>query len=244
VQRLLTSHPEVLIWGEHGGHLHDLIQASKRIQNFDETKSAPARVEFAERGHHGWIANLMPEPTTVLDATRAYLETMFVAPAAAAGRPRWGFKEVQLGFEDAEAIRELFPALRVVHVTRDPRDVLSSIEVWERKIPGWFRAITEHSMQRWADVNTSFLGDRKTRPWVSSWRYEDIVADPESFVLAMADFIEVDPAELDRSVFERVVGDYPGVARERKPFSELPRDMRKLVDPHVRAVAAAYGYSL
>jgi hypothetical protein len=244
VQRLLISHPEVMVWGEHGGHLHDLIEASSNLRKFDEAKGAAAREQFAERGTDGWIATLLPEPGIVAGAARAYLEALFAAPAVALGRPRWGFKEVRFGLKDAEAIRELYPLTRVIHVTRDPRDQLSSIDYWERTAPGWFRQMTRNSMRQWTEVNSSFLEGLAERRWISSWRFEDIVADPDRFVATISDLIEVDPGDLDKAVFERRVSDYPGVNRRSRPFDQLPRSMRKLLDRELKAVAEAYGYSL
>src|SRR5919206_3702635 len=60
VQRLLTSHPDIMIWGEHGGHLRDLLAMTDVLVRWDEYVSAPAREAFERGGHSSWMANLLP----------------------------------------------------------------------------------------------------------------------------------------------------------------------------------------
>lgn len=245
VQRLLTSHPDVLIWGEQRGSLLELLRASRTLREWNEVHGAAARGAFARGGHQAFIANLLPEPSTVDEAARAYLRTLFAAPAAAEGAGIWGFKEVRLGLEFAEWMRELFPETRVVHVTRDPRDVLSSLEWWERSEEHvWARHYTEIALNAWVTVNESFVEAADRLPWLQSWRYEDVVADPESFVHALAELTELDPAALRRSVFGRRIAGFSDERRDLVPFERLPADVRGLVDDRVRAVAARYGYVL
>jgi hypothetical protein len=178
IQRLLSSHPDILVWGEHGGQVRDVLEASRSMEMWDEgVQGSVLRKEFDEDEHQGWIANLLPGPEAFADAARAYLDTLFASPAAARGRQRWGFKEVRFGLDEASWVRDLYPGTRVVHVTRDPRKVLISLDSWERGGGFWQRAFTEETMRRWRDVNDSFLGAREGADWVSSWRFEDVVAD-------------------------------------------------------------------
>ena len=246
VQRLLSSHPEVLVWGENGGHLGDILRASRTLQEWDEGVAGRARDVYEDGGHQSWMANLLPPPETVADAARAYLETLFAAPAAARGRPRWGLKEVRFGVAEAETIRELHPGTRVVHVTRDPRKVLVSLAAWEEQQNWWRRSFTERAVTRWKEVNESFLGEREESDWVSSWRLEDIVADSGHFADEVARFLGLDADALDRSVFDRPLHGYPGGKRgELRTFDELAPDLRALLDaPDMRRLAAAYGYEL
>jgi hypothetical protein len=213
---------------------------------WDEGLSPPARAAFDEAGHQSWMANLLPEPATVLDAARAYVRTLFAAPAASRGRSRWGFKEVRFGLEEAEALRELFVDTRVIHVTRDPRDVLRSLDWWEGVNADWTREFTQRAIADWLRVNESFLDGGRARPWVESWRYEDIAADPDGFTAAAARLLEITPGDLDRSVFDRRVYGYEGSGpRQLRSFVELPPDLQALIDDdRLEAVAAAYGYQL
>src|SRR4051794_21878773 len=207
VQRLLSSHPEVLIWGEHGGHLSPILEASKTLELWDRNVSQKAREEYAINGYQSFMANLLPDPVTVAEAARAYLTTLFALPAEAQGRPRWGFKEVRFGLPEAEAIRELFAGTRVIHVTRDPRDILVSLDRWERLRAWWKREYTVAAIGDWVHVTQSFQPDPQERPWAISWRYEDVVAKPDRFTEAVAELLQLEVGKFDRSVFERRVSE-------------------------------------
>jgi hypothetical protein len=246
IQRLLSSHPEVLVWGENGGHLREVLHGSRTLQEWDEGVAGQARDVYDDGGHQSWMANLLPPPETVADAARAYLHTLFAAPAAERGRPRWGLKEVRFAREDAEAVRELHPGTKVVHVTRDPRKVLVSLAAWEEQRAWWRRSFTVRALGRWKEVNESFLSAREGSDWVSSWRLEDVLADTGAFTGTVARFLDLDPAALDRSVFETRLHGYPGGKRGAlQTFEDLAPDLRALLDdPELRSVAAAYGYQL
>jgi sulfotransferase family protein len=244
IQRLLSSHPDVMIWGEHGGHLRQILEASRTIRQWDEGVSQRAREDFEARGHQSWMATLLPEPAVVGDAARAYMRTLFAAPAAARGRSRWGFKEVRFGLEEAEAVRELFASTRVLHVTRDPRDVLRSLEVWERTGTEWQPAWTANTMADWTRINRSFLDAGRDLDWVRSWRYEDIVASPDEFVDGLSRLLDLDPAALDRRVFDVRVSTYGTQGEAPRAWEELPGRLRALIDAPLREVAAAYGYAV
>ena len=247
IQRLLCSHPDILVWGEHGGQVRDVLAASQALQRWDEgVRGSVLRAEFEEDAHQGWIANMLAGPEAFADAARAYLDALFAAPAAARGRRRWGFKEVRFGLAEATLIRELYPGTRVVHVTRDPRKVLVSLDSWERGEGFWQRAFTEDTMRLWRDVNDSFLPERDGSDWISSWRFEDVVAAPGDFTETVARFLSIERNDLDESVFERPLHGYP--TDPRKPlraFDELEPDLRVLLDdPGLRRIAEAYAYEL
>jgi hypothetical protein len=247
VQRLLTSHPDVLVWGEHGGGVRDVLEASRTMKLWDDgVQGDVLRREFEEDAHQGWIANMLAGPDAFANAARAYLDALFAAPAAERGRRRWGFKEVRFGLEEANLVRDLYPDTRVVHVTRDPRKVLVSLDSWERGQGFWQRSFTQESMRRWRDVNDSFLTERDGSDWISSWRFEDITEDPGDFTEKMAAFLALDRADLDESVFDRPLHGYPKDPRkELRPFDELDADLRALLDDaDLRRVAAAYDYEL
>jgi Sulfotransferase family len=247
VQRLLTSHPDVLVWGEHGGQVRDVLEASRSMKLWDEgVQGHVLRSEFERDGHQGWIANMLAGPEAFANAARAYLEALFAAPAAQRGRQRWGFKEVRFGLAEAESVRDLYPDVRVIHVTRDPRKVLISLDSWERGQGFWQRSFTEESMRRWREVNDSFLPARDGSDWVSSWRFEDVTADPGRFTEEMAAFLGLKRADLDESVFDKPLHGYPADPRkELRPFEELDPDLRTLLDdPDLRRVAEAYEYAL
>lgn len=246
VQRLVSSHPDALIWGEHGGHLHSLHAVTKALEHWDRSFGPSGREGFARDAHHSFMANLVPGEEPVSAAARAYILELFANPAAALGRPRWGFKEVRYGLEEVEWLSGLFPGLRAVHVTRDPRAVLLSLDDWERSPTPWERPQTREALGDWLRINRSLLGSE--HPHVRSFRYEDIVAAPDEFVPGLAGFLGLDAERIDRGVFERRVHtEGPAGRRPRtlRKFEELPDDLRALARaPEMVDIARAYGYGL
>ena len=243
VQRLLTSHPRILIWGEQGGHFAELLPLVDVLRAWDDNVARHGLEAFEANTHHGWLANMLPGRTSIDDAVRAYVQALFADPARARGRPCWGFKEVRLDRGHMLALQRLFPSIRVVHITRDPRDVLRSLDAWERADAFWQRDYTKIAVDSWRTVNESFLD--ADDDWVLSVRYEDVVADPEAFVNRVAGLVKTDATQFDRSVFARKVRDYAGDGPAPQPWSELPEDLRALLDDDgFRAVAAAYSYDL
>jgi Sulfotransferase family len=247
VQRLLSSHPEVLIWGEHAGQLRELLAVGEHLSGWSAEHGEPGRLGYARSGHQSFMANLTPESVHIDDAVRAFLEVLFAKPAADAGRPVWGFKEVRYGFAEAAAVQKLFPDCRVVHIVRNPRDILRSLEVWERG--EWPRSDTELAIEDWVRVGASFWAPEAELPaWVLRMRYEDLIADPESWRVRIAEYCGLAPELLDARVFDRrihAVGLGGRVRRSILDFAELPASMRALLDSdEVRRVATACGYPL
>lgn len=247
IQRLLSSHPDVLIWGEHAGQLRQLLAVAERLHGWTADLGEVGRLGYARSGHQSFMANMTPEAAAVDDAVRGFVEALFARSAAAMGRPVWGFKEVRYGLAEAAALRALFPGCRVVHIVRDPRDILRSLEVWERG--GWPRADTELAISDWARVGASFWRpDAELPSWVLRVRYEDLTADPESWRVRIAEHCGLAPELLDARVFDRRIHAVGLGGRARRTildFAELPPSMRALLDgEEVRRVAAACGYSL
>lgn len=205
---------------------------------------------MATSGYQGFIANLTPERSHVDEACRAFIETFFAKPALALGRPIWGFKEVRYGLHDALLLQGLFPRLRVIHIVRDPRDVLRSLDNWEGH-PGWTRRNTEEALQYWLQVSGSFIGsaaDCDLRTSILIIRYEDLIADTHGWSAAIANHCGLDAESFDHTVFDnRVHTDlsYGETDRELRQWSELPASLRSLVDDQeIQKVASAYGYDL
>jgi Sulfotransferase family len=250
VQRLLCSHPRVMIWGEHAGQLRPILAAVERLRFWTEQDAVIARDELAASGYHGFIANLTPERSSIDSACRAFIETLFAQPALEIARPIWGFKEVRYGLSDVLLLQGLFPRLRVVQIVRDPRDVLRSLDDWERH-PEWTRRNTEAALRHWLTVAGSFIGSRadpNLRSLILTIRYEDLTADARRWSAAIAHHCELDEELLDRTVFDNRVHSPRGCGpldRELHEWSQLPASLRALVDDEdIHTVASAYGYDL
>lgn len=250
VQRLLTSHPGVLIWGEHGGHLDRILSATEGLLSWSEEFGRDAREEFERNAYQGWLANLTPDRDRIFDALRRFVEALYAEPAAAQGRPIWGFKEVRYSLTEARRLYRLFPDLAVILLIRDPRDVLRSLDEWERWSGGvWTRERTELTMQHWRRVAESFLpGTAVGSPPVLRLRYEDLVGDPAGTCEIVGKHTGLDPNAFDRNVFAKRIHIGEGLAhfgRDLREWGELPDSMRQLLDPpEIRQLAHACGYDL
>ena len=250
IQRLLCSHPRVRIWGEHVGQLRPVLTAGRRLRLWTEANGMAGRNELATSGYQGFIANLTPERDDIDKACVAFIESLFATPARDAGRPIWGFKEVRYGLPEVLSLRELFPHLRVVHVVRDPRDVLRSLDEWERS-GGWDRVDTELSLRNWLSVAGSFVAsatDPHLRSFILPVRYEDLVRFNQGWTKAIADHCNLEADLLDNSVFGQRVhtaGARGRVDRRLREWSDLPESMHALIDDEeLHMVASTYGYDL
>ena len=208
------------------------------------------RNELGGQWISGFIANLTPERSDVDDACVSFIDTLFATPARDAGRPIWGFKEVRYGLPDVLVLRELFPQLRVVQLVRDPRDVLRSLDEWERS-PGWSRVDTEQSLRHLAQRGRQLrrLGHRPVSAQLHpSGPLRGSVHFSEWWTTAIAEHCSLEADLLDRSVFDQRVhtaGPRGRTDRQLRDWSGLPASLRALVeDEDVHMVASTYGYDL
>jgi hypothetical protein len=249
VQRLLSSHPDVLIWGEHAGQLRPVIAAMSRLRVWSNEDGMEARAAFEHDGYQSFMANLTPESGRVDEALRQFLQALFAAPAAALGKSVWGLKEVRYGLPEARALHHLFPDAVVIHVVRDPRDVLRSLDVWEHQYTWWPRRSTESAVRDWHRVAESFLySTADMSPPVLRLRYEDLIAEPAMAMEMIGAHTSLDPAKFDRDVFARkihITGPDGERARMIPDWGSLSPPLRALLDDDdLRMVAAACGYEL
>ena len=250
IQRLLSSHPAVLIWGEHAGQLRQILAAGRRLHEWAAEHGRLGRLGYERAGHQSFMANLTPEDVHIDEAVRAFIETLFARPAESLGRPVWGFKEVRYGLAEAIALHGLFPDCRVVHIVRDPRDVLRSLDVWERAAGGgWPRSDTEIVVSDWTRVAGSFWPLSADVPaWVLRVRYEDLTADPMRWRTRIAEHCGLEADQLDTTVFDKRIhaaGLRGRTRRDIRDWVDLPASMRALLDDdQVRLVSGACGYDL
>jgi hypothetical protein len=249
IQRLLSSHPSVLVWGEHAGELSKILAVGERLGAWSAELGETGREGYARSGHQSFMANMTPESDCVDEAVRAFIQALFAKPAAAAGRPLWGFKEVRYDLAEARALHRLFPDCRVVHIVRDPRFILRSLEVWERSDGPWTRSDTEQVVRDWTRVAASFWAVPADVPaWVLPVRYEDLVAGPMAWRTRIGEHFGLDPELLDSAVFDRRIhatGLRGRARRDMLDWAALPASMRDLLDSDsVRAVAGHCGYDL
>ncbi|MBO0828808.1 MAG: sulfotransferase [Streptosporangiales bacterium] len=106
--------------------------------------------------------------------------------AARFGKPRWGDKRP--GYHRVIPIlRTLFPDAVFVHLVRDGRDCVASLE----RASWWNRPI-HHSIHAWMSATSNARRAARTLPADSFYelRYEELVAEPGKQLSALCEFLD------------------------------------------------------
>jgi len=185
MQRILTTDPEILLWGEPHGDLDIINRLGDIVAGFCRPL-APESVIYNDKNERlwdQWIANLFPKTGAIRNALQAMVYEWLGQPAKDLGYSRWGMKEVRLGYEDAVFLRWLFPKARFVVITRDPysacRSTLQLGAVWERwpdrlvNDPFSYGRIWNRLALSWEQVSMDFP--------VKLYRLEDITSGQVNF---------------------------------------------------------------
>lgn len=129
LQRLLNSHPRVMIWGESYEYSFLLYHLSaplgglsKKPLDLDFLSPHMPRMpnELASLLTTQWIANLTPPIADLKQAHLAYLNTLFGTRAIEGQRPRWGLKMVRATATIAHYLRWLYPKAKILYLFRNP----------------------------------------------------------------------------------------------------------------------------
>jgi hypothetical protein len=130
--RLLNCHPDVVIWGEHGGLINHLADADAVAQCYTDLLAPRTDAEFDRylaRGttppetYDPWFSPLTARDYP--DLCRAAIRTLFTRRL----RPnqRWGFKEIRYHRPlVARFLARLCPGARIILLTRDAVDLCVS----------------------------------------------------------------------------------------------------------------------
>ena len=195
LQRLISSSQQVFVWGENNGLVSHLYRAGRNLSAWSKFIGEQER-DFQDEGFNAWVANLNPPfPEAYVAATRAFLQTYYVAETEARGFPRWGFKEVRYDAREASLLFRCFPESRLIFLLRDPRDVLASAAgtPWYEE-DGGAPAISK----LWTRNVTSLLALKDPR--LLTLRYEALLEDPENWVGRIAEHVQVPAESLDLGI--------------------------------------------
>lgn len=125
LQRLLNVHPQLTIWGEHGGFLKGIIEAQRLVS------VVPSHREQLEAGYEQrdtvigplderdkfrpWVSPFHP------DGMEERLRSFIVDAFTEGLTPdvRWGFKEIRYTGAELGSLMELFPHAHLVILARD-----------------------------------------------------------------------------------------------------------------------------
>jgi len=236
LQRLLCTHPDVMIWGENRGlvgHLAEGLGAVESLQKWSERH----RTLHAERGANAWIALLNPPVSELMHGLRDLLLRYYAAPSLEEGATRWGFKEVRYDASVAEFLHQLFPEARFLFLVRHPSDCLASA----RGTTLGRRGLLVQSggpqafVDQWLRIVNSFHDAAADLPH-HLLLYEDLVAHPAAATSALARFLDLDEHGFDQRVLDHVERGY-----EQPPRLDRA-DLRSLRTRRLWDTAARCGY--
>lgn len=124
LQRVLNVHPEITIWGEHGGFLSGMLQSYKAASLPDTVRNL--EVGYAARDQViGELADKSTFTPWVSPFTSAELEDRveeMIRDLFTAGLDpsvRWGFKEIRYEEQELVTLMEMFPEAHLVILARD-----------------------------------------------------------------------------------------------------------------------------
>jgi hypothetical protein len=170
---MLNAHPRLCIPPES----HFLVDLFKQFGNtpFDADAATSALREHHRYREWGLDDNALiasPGPQSWSEL----FDLAFSACAARDGKSRWGDK-TPVYARWLPRLHQLFPDAQVIHIIRDPRDVVCSL----LSMP-WFEGDAFDASEHWRahvasahDDGTRLFGDRYLEV-----RYEDLVQDPQS----------------------------------------------------------------
>jgi len=124
LQRVLNVHPEVTIWGEHGGFLSGILKSysiasePSAAKNLSEGYTYRDMVigELSEKEiFKPWVSPFRPEDLE--QSVRSMLIELFTAGLSP--NIRWGFKEIRYTDAELRALMTMFPGAHLVVLARD-----------------------------------------------------------------------------------------------------------------------------
>lgn len=249
LQKLLNTHPELTIWGEHEGILNGLINVSSLVEGSAWIPEDNARGEWllsdprplnVER----WTA--WDGPFSKADyraSVKAFIERLFASRID--GRKRWGFKEIryrQMAFVDFFV--SLYPCSNFVFLLRNPVDACVSFSVSEvmtnNLSPNQFGGAIER------------IADNQIKPFISLFTqatssypgqarillYEKLVGDPQETMEDLRLFLDLEDPFDQQSI--SVVMGKDIVSNRKRSDKELLKTLRGMASKALASEVECY----
>ncbi len=217
LERMLASHPAV-----HGRAEPHLIPPLAHLGYYGRVDKAPYDPFITHEAAEAFVRDLPRGEADYLDALRACTDILYGRMLDASGR------KIFLDKTPANALvlpflAKLYPRARYVVLTRHPIAVFTSYA--DSFFDGDFEVANRHNpiLERYVPAIAKFLRE-KPAPHVHV-RYEDLVADPETWMRRILDFLglafEPGMIEYGRQAPAREgLGDPIGVTRHTRPVTE------------------------
>ena len=183
------------------------------------------------------VANLYPSVKSLVEAHRAYFETLFVKPARDAGAERWGFKEVRLSADYAYYLKLLYPNNKFLFLIRNPYDAYRSWAARRNADWKWFyrwpdQPVTARLFGRlWSELAGSFVAEAE-RLDAHVVRYEDLKAGQYDAIETYLGF------SLNRDAAKVRPNDGP------KPIEVIPHAELAELGDEMHGLAESLGYAV
>jgi hypothetical protein len=175
MRNILNRHPRIAICGET--HFHQYVYARRRAfgdlscpenrRRLVEEYLALKRLRFVT-DRAGLTEKLLLEGMSY----KALFSCFVKYHTQAQGKPRWGEKTPQHALF-AETLCEWYPGATIIHMIRDPRDVVASLQ----RMP-WASGSVVQNARRWLRDNLAARACSH-RPQYLPVRYETLVTQPE-----------------------------------------------------------------
>ncbi|HEX5595099.1 MAG TPA: sulfotransferase [Micromonosporaceae bacterium] len=191
LQLMLHAHPRIAIPPE----TRFLLETYRERRRFGDLRRPANRralahfivnrpqTRFFDLGLDGpeMIAEIVAGPPTLGSA----LGSIFRAYSDRFDKPRWGDKRPAY-LNNLDVVLRLFPDAQIVHIVRDGRDCVASLQ----EMP-WHRTGIYHSIAAWAQAvdNARLARRRLAADSFYELRYEDLVVDPARELSALCDFL-------------------------------------------------------
>lgn len=197
LQQMLHSHRRIAFPSETR-FVHTSYQVRNTFGDLELEENRRKLAEWIVKGKDTKFKVLNLDPDEVIEeivhgppTLGSALATVFRAYARRHGKPRWGDKRPSY-FRRVPMLQRMFPDAQFIHLVRDGRDAVSSL----KRMP-WYHGDTYSAALTWQEaVDTGKRLARRLGPdTFYEFRYEDLVAEPESTLEKLCAFLgeEYDP---------------------------------------------------
>jgi hypothetical protein len=226
LQRLLSSSPDTLIFGETCANDLNLLTSllmQKRSMYGRKEKWRSDQLAGVLRGDvNDWIPDLMPDTETYLEqfeqAVGGFLQ-YFAGSAAMHGRENWGVKLPGWNVFQLEQILLLMPGSRVIYLVRDIEDCVRSAKLMQlcERIED-----TRQFIRIW-QYNLQEARKRLVGPQVLWMDYEELTTQPDKEISRLGQFAGC--SNMDRDVMNHRINNYHRSHNEPPALSSEERQL-------------------